>query len=356
MGNNPYATAFSSRKLIFVGGGGGSTPTISWGPQFGELQELTTAQALDLDILGFSNQMNTISAFDLFSISQSWSLPWTTQSHLTTSLAPIYPAITTRSALTNPANAIVYNPTTTQSAFTNPANAINVNAFGTASHFTGSVLGAPFFQVASSVATTANAATATVTAPAGIQNGDLLLFLVALVNVATDLTSTPSGTTLIRTDVTTSRASSYYKIASSESGNYTFGNGNAGSSWCITCLLIRGVNQSTPINVSGGQTGSATDPIAPTVTTTVVNCLIVCWCSQVNLATSATYTAPAGYTERSDLNATNTGVSTGTSTSDTKIQAATGATGTATMNSSQLVATAYASQHLAVAPGSVVVA
>lgn len=228
---------------------------------------------------------------------------------------------------------------------------------GVGAHLSGSALGAPFFQVTSTAVTTSVTNTATVTAPSGIQDGDLLLFLVATANTAATITGTPSGTTAIRNDATASiTANSYWKIAASESGNYTF-TASANTTWAIACLLIRGVNQTTPINVSGGQTGNATDPIAPTITTTVANTMLVAWCSQAETLAN-TYTAPSGYVERADLNSSILGGVTvaGALSANTRVQAAIGASGTATMDSTQILATNYLSQHIAIAPGSVTIA
>ncbi len=337
-------------------GGGTTTGNVAWGPSFGNPQELTTSSNLTMPAVtmigelgtqsAFANPYNAIAYFDAF----------TTQAALSQSENAVFNAMTTGSHVTNPSNNIIFDMLTTQSALTNPANALS-GTMTTASHFTGSALGAPFFQSATTVATTAQSTSATVTAPADILNNDLLLFLVAAVAGAAFTIDTPSGMTLVRnTTITNLQASSFSKIASSESGNYTFTASGGGSpSWCITCMLIRGVDQTTPVNVSDGATGNATDPIAPTITTTAVNCLIVCWCSQQETL-AVTYTAPSGYTERSDLTSTNVSVAQGASTTDTKLLATASATGTATMNSTQLVASNYCAQHIAIAPGPVTLA
>lgn len=118
-----------------------------------------------------------------------------------------------------------------------------------------------------------NDASVTVAAPSGIQNGDLLIGLVALDGGGT--LGAPAGFTALHAQLSdgTYTYRPYYKIASSESGNYTFTTNNVDQ---IIGAVIRviGADQNNPIDVVGSNTGTGASIIAPSVTTTVDNAKI----------------------------------------------------------------------------------
>jgi hypothetical protein len=117
--------------------------------------------------------------------------------------------------------------------------------------------------------------TLTVTAPASIANGDLLL---ALIYVGTGTVTGPSGWTRLRSDAGGGlQLDVWWKIASSESGNYSWTVPTGGSGGII--VRYTGVDNTNPFespSVSAGQhSASGTGPKAPDITTTVANDWVV---------------------------------------------------------------------------------
>jgi len=225
---------------------------------------------------------------------------------------------------------------------------------------TGSVLGAPFFKTVTAFGSTAAAASHVVNTPTGTVDGDFLLAIVGASAIFDPgVINAPTGWTQIGTQITTNgsslvfRYAAFWKFASGEGTTLTF-TSSAGNK-IITVMRIVGVDSTTPVNVSDTATGSAVSPVAPSITTTVVNCMKVCACVQQN-ATAVSYTPPANYDERADLNASNLGVNNQSGETATRVQAATGASGTATMTSTQLLASAYIAAHIAIAPATLILA
>jgi hypothetical protein len=136
--------------------------------------------------------------------------------------------------------------------------------------------------------------------PTGTQPGDLLLLSLDVRGTST--VTAPAGWTLIRTDTYTSslRKHTYWRFATgSDPATWTFtfsGSRLAGGSM----LAYSGVHPTTPIDASGGQaaTSSSTSSTAPSITTTVANTRLVLF--YANMA-NATWTPPAGFTERGDM-------------------------------------------------------
>ena len=140
------------------------------------------------------------------------------------------------------------------------------------------------------------------TAPASIAAGNVLIaFLIFDADDANTITP-PNGWTQITTvDVSGSaarRSISYFKVAGgSEPETYTWVRDVQGNfAWIITIARISGADTASPINVSGSQANAnSTSVTAPTITTTVNNCLLVFLGSDPN---GRTYTPPGGMTER----------------------------------------------------------
>lgn len=105
-----------------------------------------------------------------------------------------------------------------------------------------------------------------------------------------------------------------------------------------------------PIDVIDTTTNaSIADPIAPSVTTTIANTLVFYAVCHIHVI-SESHTPPANNTERTDFEDPNTGANVG-STSGTRIFAATGATGTATIDCTQVLGSNGISHRIAIAPG-----
>ncbi len=312
IGASPYLWA-AQPSVINVTGGGGGSALVQWGPHFG-------GPTGDVNNIGINTTMPALAATYPLGVGIRAGLPGS---------APIQVG----------------------------SLAINYNTLGIGIHQAASVLGAPFFQTISTVAQTANSTTITITKPTGTVDGELLVAGIgsATVSAAESLTA-PSGWTLIlqtnNVNALGSNLLTYYKFASSEGADYTW-TGGISAAHIGWIMRISGIDPTTPINVSVQATGSATDPVAPTMTTTVVNCLKIACCAQQN-ALAASYTPPASYLERSDLTGSNLTVVQITGESATRVQAATGASGAVTMDSTQLVASQYCAQHIAIAPGTLV--
>lgn len=167
------------------------------------------------------------------------------------------------------------------------------------------------FRSASSAYNPSNVSSLAIAKPAGILTGDILIAGVCL-EADTTVTAAPSGWTLIRTDATAdttqdgARLYSYWKLAgASEPSSYawTF-SGDAHCAGGITAWV--GVDQTSPIDVHGGQTNNtagATLCTAPSVTTTVANGMLVTHHDFNPAATAditASQTRPTGMTERVD--------------------------------------------------------
>lgn len=200
------------------------------------------------------------------------------------------------------------------------------------------------------------ATTLTLVAPSGIQNGNVLIATIWWGNTPGTVTPPAGWLGIISTTVGTNVQQSFYKIASGESGNYVF-------SWVTArgyIAEIHRISENNPLTGAGtgfvidavaGGTGSATDPIAPSVTTTVANCLVLAVATQATTL-GQTETPPASWAERSDH-----AIAAGPSQFGiTRVFSAIGATGTATFDSTQALAVAYIAQSIAIAPGPITLA
>lgn len=230
----------------------------------------------------------------------------------------------------------------------------NTKTAGT--HLSGTVLGAPFWQSSNTTSGTGIiSGTMSIPPPSGIQDGDLLVAFVTVSGAGGNFTSAPSGWTLQQDIAVNPFSRCYTKVASSESGNYDWGlAATATFNYVGGIHRINGVDPTTPVNVSGKNNGSAADPIANGVTTTVVNCLVLAGVAQNSATVAVTFTPPTGWDERWDLSG---GIVQPVSqTSATNEFAAAGATGNQTYNSSALVASNYSCITIAIAPGPLTIA
>ncbi len=155
----------------------------------------------------------------------------------------------------------------------------------------------PTFRSSSNVA--ASASSVTLNKPTGTVDGDYLL-AAFLISSGASVSAVPSGWTQ---DYTTAiggaqRFYVYKKLASGEPASWSWtlstSTGHVGSCACVT-----DVDQSNPLNISGGQlNASSVNVVAPSITTTVANTLGVGFFATT---VSATFTAPGGMTEFDDL-------------------------------------------------------
>jgi hypothetical protein len=110
----------------------------------------------------------------------------------------------------------------------------------------------------------------------------------------------PAGWTLIRRTNQTNNVgmATYYKVAgSNEEQSYTFGLTN-GPKWSIGITRIQGADPINPIDVHAGvEGGPAFNAVAPSLTTTVCNALVMAFYTNKK---DATWTPAAGTTELYD--------------------------------------------------------
>lgn len=142
----------------------------------------------------------------------------------------------------------------------------------------------------------------TMTPPAGIVSGDLLLAQITASRSAT-ITATPSGWISIREDDSSAsdKMADYYKIATgSEPSNYTWSFADNGYiSGGIADYV--GVDPVNPINTSSGRVNSNTNTVIfPSITTTAANTQLVLLVGIVG--NTIVVSTPSGYLTRWEVN------------------------------------------------------
>ncbi len=180
----------------------------------------------------------------------------------------------------------------------------------------------------------------TLNTPAGVTANDVLIANLAVRGGSgVTLGTPPPGWTLVnRTNSGTAVAQAVYvrTVAASEPASYTW-TFTPGDRAAAAIVAFRGVSTTTPIDVSAGQATSpaATAIVAPSVTTTVANTMLV---GLYSIAQGGeAFTAPGGMTERFDIS-TGAGPNGVTIAAATATQATIGASGprTASATSSEL--------------------
>ncbi|HEX6468612.1 MAG TPA: hypothetical protein VF069_05900, partial [Streptosporangiaceae bacterium] len=150
-------------------------------------------------------------------------------------------------------------------------------------------------------------------------------------------------------------AKAWAKLAGgSEPTTYTFG-GSASATSVVTLVCLFDEDTATPVNagpVNGGSSTASNSHVAPTLTTTVANTLLLAMFASVVQNASGSYNPPAGMTELSDVNA---GSWVQQSVCSEAIAAA-GATGTRTATLGAGDVKSYLTFSLAVSPASGVAA
>ncbi|HZP48857.1 MAG TPA: C25 family cysteine peptidase [Vicinamibacterales bacterium] len=142
----------------------------------------------------------------------------------------------------------------------------------------------------------------TINVPAGTQANDVMLAAIGI-NANTPTVTAPGGWTLVRqtnnTNNTANALAIYRRVATTaEPASYTWTiSANTGVSGGI--MSFSGVDLQNPIDVENGQAnGNGTNQAAPAVTTTGTNEMIVTFHT---IASSVTWTPPAGMTEAIDV-------------------------------------------------------
>ena len=128
----------------------------------------------------------------------------------------------------------------------------------------------------------------TVSKPAGTLAGDLIILSVD-VEISQSSWSWPSGfTQLFGSNYASDQGGGLaWKIAgASEPASYTVNIGADGGG--LSCTVFRGVDPDIPFDAWNTATGRSTAPTAPSITTSVANCLLLCVCIY-NLNIGLTY-------------------------------------------------------------------
>lgn len=224
-----------------------------------------------------------------------------------------------------------------------------------AGQITGSVLGAPFYTSVTTAATPNLASVTTLSCPypSGLVIGDLLIVVHA--SGQAGASNTPAGFTFIASNGSGSQklGAGYRIVDGTETGNVVFTWATAGKG-VMAVHRIRGTHPTTPINVSANGNANVTDPVVPSVTTTTVNCLVMYAVSHLHLLTQ-THTPPASNTEVMELETADAANPLSLNTGF-RIFAAAGATGTATVDCNELVASEARYLRIAIAPGPLTIA
>lgn len=346
------------------GGGGGPTPAfVAWGPDFGGVDgdRYNIGVQTSMPALGLAKNQGIGVNSDLFSIAGNYNAQ-SIGIHTDGVLGPNYNAQSIGVDHDMPTVEVNFlTQAGIRLAHTMPSLALS-HAKTIGVHLSGSVLGAPFWQsvaVQTSTGIGGSDPSIVITKPAGTVDGDLLLACVAVANglgAAGFTFTTPSGWTQVGTKATVGfvAAAVYRRVASGEPADYTFA-GVGGYNNFVGCIQrVNAIDGTTPINTDAQGSASVADPVVPSVTTTVANCLVFYFCAHIHVL-SESHTPPASHVERSETLA-DAGTPAVTLDCGTRVFASAGATGTATINCSEIAASDAAYFRVAVAPGSLVIA
>ncbi|MES2155607.1 MAG: Calx-beta domain-containing protein [bacterium] len=161
--------------------------------------------------------------------------------------------------------------------------------------------------LSTSVATTTNASPLAITVPGSVAQFDVLVAQVVVKTTTTTVTA-PSGWTLIRADNSAGanplKMSSYWHVATAgdaSGGSYSWS--YTGTNWAAGGMLVlKGVDNAGPVDVSATATDTNSPSTAPAVTTTVANTVLVLLdalekndaCSAISSGAFAYSVAPTG--------------------------------------------------------------
>lgn len=208
-----------------------------------------------------------------------------------------------------------------------PSTSTTIGFIGASS---GNSPGSIALRAASSANNAGGATSLTISTPAGVLAGDVMIAQVTVRGGTGTTITPPAGWTKIRSDnsTTTLQQAAYYRVAgSSESASYawSFGASSLKASGGIAAYI--GVDNTTPVNAHGGQANAASTSItAPSITTTVANAMLVGF---FGTATGTSVSPPTGMTENWDISSTAGAAGTRTTSEGTEeLLGAAGGTGT----------------------------
>ena len=153
----------------------------------------------------------------------------------------------------------------------------------------------PDVQFVSSSVSRVSTSTNTVTAPSGIQNGDLLVAIAFHVGATSGLT-VPAGFTIRLSDYVSQPNSLYIatKIAASESGNYSFTFSGGANANTVAILVYRNADTLAPFIGASTRATSAT-ATAASITSPIAGAMLAIFATE---STSTISTPPSGMTQR----------------------------------------------------------
>jgi hypothetical protein len=189
---------------------------------------------------------------------------------------------------------------------------------------------ASFFRSSSSNQNGAGATSLSVNKPAGVVAGDVMVAAIAADgNASIAVPSGWSATGLYNAASWTSTGwvQTVFKVAgASEPASYSWALGTSRPA-VGTIVDYIGVDNAAPIQISGNGTGTASPAVAPAITTTSANQMVIANVAGRNTAGAFTFTPPAGVTDRVEVYSSAGTIRTGNNSADS-IQAAAGATPT----------------------------
>ncbi|MHA2070060.1 MAG: hypothetical protein ACXABY_37315, partial [Candidatus Thorarchaeota archaeon] len=116
----------------------------------------------------------------------------------------------------------------------------------------------------------------TISKPAGVVNGDLMVAVIAIDSQASDILKPPGWTAIQLLEGGAVTLLTYYKVASSEGASYKW-------FWSLSndeeaygfIMRITGHDSTTPVNTSAIDSGTSASPTCPTVTPDKEDCLLL---------------------------------------------------------------------------------
>src|SRR4051812_7446283 len=189
---------------------------------------------------------------------------------------------------------------------------------------------ASFFRSASSNQNAAGSTSLAITKPAGVVAGDVMIAAVGA-NGNTAITAPAGWSSVGLYDAAawsnTGWIQVLFKIAgSSEPASYSWALGTTRPA-AGTIVDYIGVDNAAPIQISAVGTGTASPAVAPTITTTSANQMVISTVGGKNTSGAFTFTNPAGTTDRVEVYSSTGTTRAGIDNADS-IQAAAGATPT----------------------------
>src|SRR5579883_1320235 len=156
------------------------------------------------------------------------------------------------------------------------------------------------FRAATSLTNSTTGTSHSITAPAGLQDGDLLIVTIAVRGLSGSPVGTLSGWTLLNGPQlfqgTNNFSWTYYKIASGEPASWTFSWAGGNGVMIYVCAAYSSVDNTTPIDASGFSHGNSSPLTAPSISPTGSSDMLVFVGASRDSGTVPT--TPAGMTLR----------------------------------------------------------